>query len=152
MDRAFTTLFGIVLLLAGHTAGADEFPGITRLMTGAEFEAAGLDKLSPDEVAALNAWLVRYTADEAEVLSQRVEEIKEARTTTILARIVGEFNGWSGSTRFVLDNGQVWQQRNDGQYRVRLQNPEVEIKRNIMGFYVLRLAGKNRRVGVKRIQ
>jgi hypothetical protein len=34
-------------------------------MTPEEFDASGLEKLSPQEIEALNRWIVRYTAHEA---------------------------------------------------------------------------------------
>ena len=35
-------------------------------------------------------------------------EIQE--TTAIKSRIVNDFTGWSGDTKFELQNGQIWQQ------------------------------------------
>ena len=40
-------------------------PDIRKLMTPEEFDASGLEKLSPQEIEALNRWIVRYTAHEA---------------------------------------------------------------------------------------
>ncbi|HET6395927.1 MAG TPA: hypothetical protein VFF91_03700 [Pseudoxanthomonas sp.] len=56
------TALGLALVLAASAAGAAAQSGATRIeqeMTPAEFEAAGLDKLSPEELAALDAWLQR---------------------------------------------------------------------------------------------
>lgn len=51
----------LALLLAAGVAGAQEAAGgsLRQQMGAAEFRAAGLDKLSPAELAALEAWLQR---------------------------------------------------------------------------------------------
>ena len=44
------------------------------------------------------------------------------------AKIVGDFSGWSGKTTFILDNGEVWQQRRADSVRrtKRITNPETK--------------------------
>lgn len=132
---------------------ADEegFPGIEKLMTGDEYRAAGLDKLSPDEKRALDEWLIRYTGGEAAVLQETSEEVREAKRDFVIeSRITGDFTGWSGETYFKLENGQLWQQRLDGNYRYKgPANPEVRIDRNWLGFYRMTLIESGRSIGVK---
>ena len=149
------TLMTLVVLTTGvaFPVGAAEFPGIKALMTKPEFRAAGLDGLTDAQLQALDQWLVRYTANEAPVLSLSVEEIQQKQNETITSEIVGEFHGWDGKTRFTLANGQVWQQRQSGRYRYTGDGPvTVEISRNFLGLYKLRVAGTPRRVGVKRLR
>lgn len=69
----------------------------------------------------------------------------------IRARIVGEFTGWDGKTRFVLDNGQVWRQSTPGVYRHKATDPEVTITRAAIG-YKLRLVSTRRSVNVRRVK
>lgn len=69
----------LLLLVVGAGAAADEFPGIERLMTRDEFERAGLECLSAAQLEALDAWLIRYTANDATKLSENVEIIREQR-------------------------------------------------------------------------
>jgi hypothetical protein len=132
----------------------ERFPGIEKLMDAAEFRAAGLDKLSPAEVEALNQWLIRYTAGDAAVLQQTNEAVREAeRELEITARITGDFSGWSGKTLFRLDNGQIWKQRLDGRYTYRgPANPEVRIDKNWLGFYKMTLIAEDRSIGVTRVR
>jgi hypothetical protein len=136
-------------VLAGER-GAAAFPGIETLMSEAEFSAAGLDRLSAEELEALNAWLLRYTAGEAEVLQAGNTAVREARDDfEVTSRLVGDFRGWDGDTVFRLENGQVWRQRLDGRYIYRgPPNPEVRISRNWLGFYKLTLVEDGRGVGV----
>ncbi len=132
----------------------DRFPGIRDLMGEESFKAAGLERLSAEEMERLNAWLVHYTAWEASSEDLRsTPAVREARKQPITAALVGPFTGWSGKTRFKLDNGQVWQQRQNKRYRYRgSEDPVmVEISTNMMGFHVLRVVGTNARVGVKRV-
>eukprot|EP00494_Astrolonche_serrata_P017904 UN18094 len=110
-------LFCTALASASRADETSTFPGVQRLMSDQEYSDSGLDKLSPEEIRALNQWLIRYTAGEAQVLVTTNEEVKEAdRSLEILSSIVSPFKGWSGDTVFRLENGQVWQQRRRGNY------------------------------------
>ncbi len=133
-----------------------EGPDIRKLMTPEEFEAAGLDKLSPAEIEALNRWVVRYTAHEApEVRRQDVvvkAEAVKADKAGIKTRIAGEFTGWDGDTVFRLQNGQIWKQRLEGRWHYRADSPEVELHKNLMGFWVLKVVETGKSIGVKRLQ
>ena len=72
---------------------------------------------------------------------------------SIQSRILGEFNGWDGYTKFELENGLVWQQSSAGVLRVKLDNPTVTIKRSRMSdTYMLKVEGLNSSVRVKRIE
>lgn len=131
-------------------------PDIRKLMTPEEFEAAGLDKLSPAEIEALNRWVVRYTAHEApEVRRQDVvvkAEAAKADEAGFKTRIAGEFSGWDGDTIFRLQNGQIWKQRLEGRWHYRADSPEVELRKNLMGFWVLKVVETDKSIGVKRLQ
>lgn len=77
---------------------------------------------------------------------------EERAPDQIESRIVGEFSGWSGRTRFRLENGQVWQQAENDTYYWREDNPEVVIRKGVFGSYKLRIRGQNRWVRVRRIE
>jgi hypothetical protein len=143
-------LWSLVLALSGPAQADDEFPGIRRLMSDADFEATGLEKLSPEELKALDAWLLRYTAGDAELLQETNSEVRKAQEDfEVVSRIKGDFDGWSGETVFTLENGQVWEQRLNGRYRYEgPPNPEVRISRNWLGFFRLTLVAEGRSVGV----
>ena len=133
------------------SASAEQFPGVEKLMTAQEQQAAGLHKLSEEEKRALNQWLIRYTANEAPVIVRRVEEVKEVQDQDIVSRIDGQFIGWSGKTVFKLQNGQIWKQRLKGRWKYIADSPEVVIRKNWLGYYVMEVDGK-RMIGVSRVK
>jgi hypothetical protein len=145
----FSLLFSVEARLEDKS-----FPGIETLMLSEEFSAAGLERLSEEELAALNAWLLRYTAGEAAILRVENDEVREAQQDfEVLTRVTGNFRGWSGETVFRLENGQIWRQRLRSRYTyVGEANPEVRISRNFMGFYKLTVVETNRGVGVSLVR
>jgi len=70
----------------------------------------------------------------------------------VISRIIGEFQGWSGNTKFELENGQVWQQSGNGILSVSLKNPKVTIKKGVLKSYTLKIEGVNSSVKVRRIK
>jgi hypothetical protein len=151
---ASPVLLLLALAVVQPVSGADS-PDVRTLMTPEEFRAAGLDRLSPAEIEALNRWVVRYTAKDAPEVRQRSEvvrkEIEKVDATGIRTRIVGEFRGWEGNTVFRLENGQTWKQRLPGRWFHKAMSPEVELRKNMMGYWVLRLVEADRAIGVTRI-
>ncbi|MAJ30770.1 MAG: hypothetical protein CMQ73_05885 [Gammaproteobacteria bacterium] len=72
---------------------------------------------------------------------------------SIQSRILGEFKGWDGYTKFNLENGQVWQQSSAGVLRVKISNPTITIKRSrVSDTYMLKIEGLNSSVRVKRVE
>ena len=151
-------LFCLILLsslgLAAAWAADKPFPGIQQLMSPEDFQASGLDKLSKDELQALDKWLLQYTAGEAALLREDNTEVRKAvKEAEFVTRITGDFKGWSGETIFRLENGQVWRQRLQGKYRYSgPPNPEVRIKRNFLGFYMMTLVEADKSIGVKLVR
>ena len=146
---------GLAAGLAAADGKSGSFPGIEALMTPAEYDAAGLGKLTPQERQALDQWLIRYTAEDAPVLLNSDEEVKQAvQEQEIVSTIVSPFDGWSGNTVFTLANGQVWQQRRQSKYAYTGSSaaPEVRITRNFMGFYSMELLETGAKVLVKRVK
>ncbi len=92
--KRLLTLIGAMALggLALGSIAADdkEFPGVKRLMSDEDFKATGLDKLSTEEIEALDAWLLRYTAGDAAVLQKSNKEVREATEDyEFVSRITG---------------------------------------------------------------
>ncbi len=155
MTRVLPTF---VLFVLGLSSGAShaQAPDVRQLMTPEEFEAAGLAKLSAEQLAALNQWVLRYTARDVPELTRNnpvvQAEVEKVEAEGVRTRIVGDFRGWSGDTIFTLENGQVWKQRLDGRWFYRAESPEVELRRNAMGYWVLRVIERDRSVGVTRLK
>ena len=83
--------------------------------------------------------------------NERIAQVED-ETDQITSRILGEFKGWSGYTKFQLENGQIWQQSSEGLLIVRINNPTVIIKKSFFGTYNLNVEGINSTVKVRRIQ
>ena len=83
--------------------------------------------------------------------NERIAQVED-ETDQITSRILGEFKGWSGYTKFQLENGQIWQQSSEGLLIVRINNPTVSIKKSFFGTYNLNVEGVNSTVKVRRIQ
>ncbi len=142
-----------VLLPATMVPAADDFPGVQELMSEQEYRDAGLQKLSPAEREALNEWLIRYTAWEAPQLRKDSDAVKAIeRDTGLTAHVKPPFSGWTGKTRFHLDNGEVWQQRISGRFYYRGEETKVVIRRNSFGFFEMEHLASGRSVGVKKIK
>ena len=156
-SRQFAVYAGLAFgLLHAPAVAAEAPPDVRTLMTAEEFNAAGLERLSPAELEALSGWLLRHTARQASDLRQDSElvkqEIRKVEEEGVRTRIVGEFRGWDGHTLFRLENGQVWKQRLPGQWHYRASDPEVELSKNSMGYWMLRVVSADRAVGVTRIE
>lgn len=151
-------LLSALLIFSGLNARADgpgtgkTWQGLEHLMSREEFRAAGLDKLSPEELQQLDQWLLEFLAYDSQQVVQESETIQKLQKTPVTRHILGHFDGWSGKTVFRLDNGEVWRQRLPGKYSISLENPEVQIKRNLLGYYELRIVKTGRKIGVTRVK
>lgn len=153
-NKIFWILAGLLFLPMFSAADEDQtFPGIEALMTPEEFEAAGLQRLTPEERDALNQFLIRYTAEDAQIMLREDKQVKQAAQEQEIESVIkSPFTGWSGKTVFYLENGQVWQQRRMGNYRYQGDNPRVLISKNFMGFYRMELLENGKTVQVKRLK
>ncbi len=116
---------------------------IQQMMTPEEFKAAGLGKLSPDELAKLNAWLQGYR----QVTEQAAEKKASARAErtkldVLVSRVDGSFNGLTGRTIIRLEDGTIWKQANaDDRYRSKnTDHPAAVVIHGIFG-YKMQLEG-----------
>jgi hypothetical protein len=148
----------LTLLVAATAVGAQTPPPPTleERMSQAEFHAAGLDKLSPDELAQLNAWLgahggatTKYVTASGKPVFYPDSDHKEA----IEAHLVGSFEGWRGHTVFTLDNGQQWQQAESGSFSYNaIENAKVKIKPMLLGSWLMYVDSCGCNVRVNRIK
>ena len=198
MSAMFRTLALLALLVSASCAFAASFEGLEGAMSSDEFREAGLDKLSAEELAALERWIAGRLgqsvapapaatsaapavlapvsvpsapaptasaspepppaapppAPEADPAIADIGLIKKTKDLprSFRSRISGDFSGWKGETIFRLENGQVWQQRMEGEWTTNMRDPEIEISRNLFGFYSMKMLATGRRIGVKRIE
>lgn len=153
-------------LLLMSVAQAKDFSSLEERMSEREFKAAGLDKLSAEELAALNAWLRdRSVAPGAAVavtppMAQGVDAdrrgfpVATGPDEVIRSHIVGRFEGWRGAAgqKLRLANGQVWETQSGRAFSVKLDDPAVTIEPGFLGNWYLRVDGYNARISVRRVQ
>jgi hypothetical protein len=142
-----------VALVYSHSALAEEAVDIRKLMTAYEFQETGLNTLNDKQLQALNLWLISFTANEAPILKEKNSSVKEAEKASVISQLEGEFAGLTGKTRFFLKNGQIWQQRVVETWSSpTINEPNVEIRKNFMGFHIMEIEGLKRSVRVKRVE
>lgn len=161
----------ITLTLSIPVIAADGFSSLEEQMSGKEYTAAGLDKLTPAELEALNNWIRGHslaTLDQPKAgaasavttetqgdmrgFDKKKSEEDEDRSP-IQSRIVGSFNGWDGKTIFKLENGMIWEQDDKDKFYIReVQNPVVNIKPGMWGSWHLSIEGYSSKCRVERIQ
>lgn len=154
-------LMALCLWGVAGTAAAAEFSSLEEKMSTQEFQAAGLEKLSPEELAALNAWLQQRLAAGLSGGARPADEGFRAYgfggdspdRTEFSSRISGEFSGWGPNSVFTLDNGQQWQVTDGSEFSIPPRsNPQVTIEPMMMGSWMLKVEGYNRGARVTRIR
>lgn len=149
-----------------------KFPGIESIMTLEEFRTAGLDKLSPAEIAVLNQAITKHLegAVQTEVAKQS-DSIRKAAADeerrSILARfglpeidlnqdwkndpvLSATVTGWVGGNSFKLDNGQVWEGTEPITYE--LNGKSIRVLPRPGGQFSLEVEGKNTTIRIRRVK
>lgn len=162
---AFTLLLGCALPAFAQSTATQ--PPIEQAMTPEQFKAAGLDKLSAEELANLNTWLNRtITTETARAAEQAAVQATEKVETEnrgffhfgssepIEAHIAGQFNGFRKGNTYTLDNGQQWRQTDTASLAgVRVDSPAIRITPSLIGnTWYLRIDGYNTRAKVERVK
>jgi hypothetical protein len=164
--------FFLACLVSVSVQAADGFSTFQERMTNTEFKKAGLDKLTSEELDALNEWARRHSVATLENASARSDGNAAINPSSgdmrgfkggsddgslgkvIHGNIAGTFDGWIGKgTLFKLTNGMVWQQDERDSFSVEpMENAEVTIKKSLMGNWHLSVVGYDSKVQVIRIQ
>ena len=160
MNKILITLLSLTTTFS--VLAADGFSSVEEQMTGKEFTAAGLDKLSQQELDVLNDWIRRHsvatlatpkTGTENTNSEEDQRDLENENRTEIISTIVGNFEGWDGQTTFKLENGMIWVQADkDKFYTKEIENPTVIIKPGVFGTWRLHLDGFDSECKVERIQ
>lgn len=150
MFRRCIALFIALAMLPAFSADESD---IRELMTAEEFAASGLGRLSNEEIDVINRWLMRRSGQAvAETAIPAPPAADDPDRYTIRSRIDGQFNGWNGPTRFPLKNGQLWETKSTRRYSYSAIDPEVEITRNWLGTYKMRIVDTDKAINVKQIR
>ncbi len=166
-----------LLVLAG-ALHAQQTPPTTNLeqqMGSAEFQQAGLNKLSPQELAHLQQWLGAHApelaatipASDAQSASvaangkpakdswfdhwRRHESKDGVPNDTVVSQVVGNFRGWGPGSVITLQNGQKWQVADGSSLSIYhgLDNAQVTIKPGLVGGWIMKVKGYNTSAQVK---
>lgn len=167
---SFRIPFAVLLLAFAPLAWAQQPAPMTtnveQQMTADQFKAAGLDKLSAKELAALNAWLQQKVTTETAVALEaareegRKEVVQKNRgffdfgsAEPIESAIMGEFTGFGKGKKYTLQNGQVWEQVEAASLKgVRKNDVPVRIKPGLLGVWYMKIDGYNTQAKVRRIK
>lgn len=156
-SRVLLFVLFVAISFAGNVLAQTQAPTLEERMSQQEFTAAGLDKLSPEQLKFLNGWI------QSKGVSEIGAPIKHRDGTTafytsesdrerIESNIVGDFNGWRGKTRVTLENGQVWEQAEGGRSGYRISAPKVIIKPMSLGSWLMYVDGCGCDIRVKRVK
>ena len=144
----------LALSLACLSAQAQQTDGLQQRMSAAEFKAAGLDKLSAQELQNLDDWLSKHGKTATRMVDtsgQPVFHEPKQKRSKFTARLVGHFSGWHGHDEFTLDNGQSWKQiGSDAPVCMSADNPAVKIKPSLFDSWLMYVDGCNGSVHVRR--
>ncbi len=134
----FANFLGLAIAL-GFSLGClpsglaqDEGAGIEQQMSPSEFKAAGLEKLTPAELAKLNGWLQGYR--EKAVKTAVAREAK-TKMQLVVSRIDGVYSGVGTGDIIRLEDGTAWKVANAGEhYGGYADHPAVAIFKSIFGW------------------
>lgn len=170
MIRALPVLLFLAAALVAHASD-----GVLKNLPPERFAKAGLQKLTPGELAELEqvireaaagevaAASKRHTASEATdqkspgwlraLITLQETESRPDAAEAVVSRLVGDYEGWTGRTQFKLENGQIWQQAAPGE-RIDSKRPApvVRIYPGMLGVFWLEVEGVRERVKVKPVK
>ncbi len=167
-----TSLCLLPLLLALTACGlahAQSFSSLQERMSAADFQKAGLDKLTPEQLHFLNAWLRTHVggagnvgagagAGTAPVVVGPANRFGyrapvDQPRSTVASTLIGSFSGWDSHTRLSLANGQLWQVSESGSWSCQsLKDPKVTIKPMLLGSWLAYIQGCSNSVRVERVR
>ncbi len=146
----------LALPLCCLSVQAQQADGLQQRMSGKQFKAAGLDKLTPQELASLDQWVQSHGKSNTHVVDASGKPVFYAgqkKRPTIQTHLVGHFDGWHGNNEMTLDNGQVWRQvGSDAPSCATADHPKVKVKPSLMGNWLMYVSGCNDSAHVRRIR
>ena len=107
----------------------NEAGGIEQQMTPNEFKAAGLEKLTPAELAKLNGWMQGYREKAVKVAEKKASQRAERqKMSLIVSRVAGTWNGIGPGEVIQLEDGSKWKLANkDEHYGGQADHPAVAV-------------------------
>ncbi|MGB9475723.1 MAG: hypothetical protein WCE87_11715 [Candidatus Udaeobacter sp.] len=144
ISRAALTSYAILGFCMIFTSAAPAYAAreeasgsIQEAMTPAEFKAAGLNKLSSEELQKLNAWLQGYREVAEKAAAKKATAVaSRTKLDLLVSRVDGSFDGLTGRTIIRLEDGTVWKQANaDDRFRPKVtDHPAAVVIHGIFGY------------------
>jgi hypothetical protein len=160
--RRFRPLILVSALLLAPFALAQDTSRIEQQMTAEQFRNAGLDQLTSEQLANLNAWLNRTLDTETTKATRMAEDrvqhenrgfFNAGSNEPVSGHLQGTFSGFAKGRSYTLDNGQVWQQIDNASLSsAHLDSPQVRIAPGLLGTWYLQIEGYNTRAKVRRVK
>lgn len=168
------------LVAAAVASAQGTFPGLQKVLTTEEWQRAGLDRLTPDQIGVIDAALIRHilggqraaeraaatgtppapapgaTPAEAAAARSRFWEkfglgkSSNAPDWRTQPPMTAKVTGWQGANRFVLDTGQVWEGLEQIPYEILGQTVTIEARP--LGAFALKLGEDSVAVRVHRVK
>jgi hypothetical protein len=172
-----TPLYIAALLVSAVLGSAQQtFPGLKSVLTVAEWQRAGLDRLSPDQLGVIDAALIRHQSRTTAQVKAALVTAPPAAPAAAVAAVEQKSNQaqrfgmpgyeeddwrtapplrakvtkWEGGNRFRLDNGQIWEGFNPITYD--LVGKDIEIQARPHGQYNLVVEGVNTTERIMRLR
>jgi hypothetical protein len=156
LARSLLLLMSVALAVPVAAFAADQYVPLQQRMTPEEFKAAGLDKLSPDQLNNLDNWLSGHGKVVTKVVDQSGKPVFYPTTEKagpVQAHVQGSFTGFTGHTQVTLDNNQVWQQSDSTRVScMSSENPKIAIRRSLMGNWMAAVDGCNDTAPMSRVK
>jgi hypothetical protein len=120
------------------------FPGLEKVMDAETYSRAGVENLSDEQRAVLDAFLRNYIAGKekdagavaaAQAVDRAVKERKVRPPEVVESSMVGDYKSSGLRARFRLANGQVWRPTDDEVLpQSSIANPKVVIYKDFFGY------------------
>lgn len=153
MSRRLLFLALLALPLMAH---GQQYQPLAERMSSAEFKAAGLDRLTPAQLEALDNWLRTHDKPTTRVVDTSGKPVfyPQAKERHLIeAHLVGQFTGWSGRSVMALDNGQQWKQvGSDTVLCTPSTAPAVKVRPSLFGNWLMYVEGCNGSAHVERVR
>lgn len=143
----YVALCMVLATTAAPARAQSQYIDVERRLTSAEMHEAGLDTLSPAQLAALNRLLRENTLPPGPQASAPQRADDDANRgyiglddKPVHSRVKGIVEGWEPGTVFVLENGQQWKVLKGAmKLRKPMQAPEITVVPGIAGRWFLQV-------------
>jgi hypothetical protein len=142
----FCTTLVLAFAAAAPVGAQPAYIDIEQRLSADEMHEAGLDTLSPKQLAALNR-LLREKAGTAAALPPTTAPPPDTERSyiglddkPIRSRVKGDVGGWEPGTVFVLENGQQWKVlKGHMKLRTPMHAPDILVVPGIAGRWFLQV-------------